>query len=221
MNESEELLKVAAESTMEYLGEYCIEDISSEVETVTSGCAGAPVQIRTDQLRWMVWATLQLPKWIKAYRAVVAQRDEALAACAAYREVMTFSSCHRCEGEGLLWADGKPHYATHQGDTKACPDCDGKGQFLDEIAIKKTLASTAGTEFLRRLESAENKGIKETNDMQTCHRCEDTPGVNNFINTCHACYMKESHRGDMWQNRAEAAEKSEQDLRKRVEELEG
>lgn len=42
---------------------------------------------------------------------------------------------------------------------------------------------------------------------EKCHRCESDPGVNNSINTCHACYCKESNRGDMWQSRAEKAEK--------------
>lgn len=45
--------------------------------------------------------------------------------------------------------------------------------------------------------------------MKNCQRCEASPADN----TCHACYMKESHRGDMWQARAEAAESDVERLR--------
>ena len=41
----------------EELREHSIDRIAEEIELRTSGCAGAPVPIRTDDLRWMVWAT--------------------------------------------------------------------------------------------------------------------------------------------------------------------
>ena len=44
----------------ENLKEHSIDRIAEEVEAGTSGCAGAPVPIRTDDLRWMLWATRTL-----------------------------------------------------------------------------------------------------------------------------------------------------------------
>lgn len=36
--------------------------------------------------------------------------------------------CHRCEGEGRLWADGLAHYYDANRPTKACPECGGDGR---------------------------------------------------------------------------------------------
>lgn len=34
----------------------------------------------------------------------------------------------KSEGDGSLWADGKLHYPSHNGETRACPQCGGAGR---------------------------------------------------------------------------------------------
>jgi len=41
------------------------------------------------------------------------------------------STCHRCEGNGLLWADGMAHPALYQGRTVPCGECGGTGNVVN------------------------------------------------------------------------------------------
>src|SRR3990167_4429927 len=52
----------------------------------------------------------------------------------------TQQSCHRCEGKGRLWADGKIHRATYSEATVFCSDCGGSGKIrLDEAYTDELL----------------------------------------------------------------------------------
>ena len=42
--------------------------------------------------------------------------------------------CPRCEGNGRLYADGKAHLPSYQGDTIPCGSCGGSGRILPEDA---------------------------------------------------------------------------------------
>ena len=82
-------------------------------------------------------------------QTLLAERDKRIAELAkgngvlrtALEKIATYSgeTCNRCEGEGELWADGKAHFATHQGEKRSCPDCGGAGAiFLSLPGIAAT-----------------------------------------------------------------------------------
>jgi hypothetical protein len=65
------------------------------------------------------------------------------------------ASCHRCEGDGHLWADGKSHYATYKGPTVSCASCGGSGiSYEDGIEIAQ-----------RALKSAESENKGDENEI--------------------------------------------------------
>ncbi len=74
--------------------------------------------------------------------AVQKSLDEQAALLNQIREAARVELCDRCNG-GRLWADGKAHYATHQGATIACPSCDGEGNAYDIEALQAALSLTA------------------------------------------------------------------------------
>lgn len=54
-------------------------------------------------------------------------------------------------------------------------------------------------EYLRSVLIAEKERVN-------AGRCQDCEAPNSAYGICHGCYVKEKHRGDMWQARSEAAE---------------
>jgi len=68
--------------------------------------------------------------------------------------------CRRCEGDGRLWADGKPHYPTEQVDTVPCGNCGGSGRIYPDV---KDIADTAIA----------------TAEKQLCETCGDIDGLDN------------------------------------------
>lgn len=62
-----------------------------------------------------------------------------------------FVRCHRCEGNGEVWADGRSHFQSDKVPTVACGFCAGEGKVFDkdtydEILAKLTDARTGGKE---------------------------------------------------------------------------
>ena len=57
--------------------------------------------------------------------------------------------CHRCEGNGRLWADGQAHYPSYNGPTIACPQCGGVGRF-PEVSMGDI--ASAATDAIRKAE---------------------------------------------------------------------
>lgn len=43
--------------------------------------------------------------------------------------------CHRCEGEGKLWADGRAHSPNYKGETITCGYCGGSGRISKDIDL--------------------------------------------------------------------------------------
>lgn len=54
----------------------------------------------------------------------------------ALREIRDLETecCHRCEGNGKVYADGKGHLISENAPTVLCGNCGGSGQILPEIA---------------------------------------------------------------------------------------
>lgn len=62
-----------------------------------------------------------------------AARKDLLEALKQIRDLET-ECCHRCEGEGNLYADGKAHYMSENAPTIPCGSCGGSGRILPEDA---------------------------------------------------------------------------------------
>jgi len=71
-----------------------------------------------------------------------ADKADLLTALEQIRDLDT-ECCPRCEGSGLLWADGKPHYPSEQVDTIICGNCGGSGRILPENAQDIAIAAIA------------------------------------------------------------------------------
>lgn len=51
--------------------------------------------------------------------------------------------CQRCEGNGKLWADGKPHLPSYNGALINCGECGGSGQIHQDLKEIATAALAA------------------------------------------------------------------------------
>ncbi len=54
------------------------------------------------------------------------------------------SPCHRCEGNGRLYADGRAHYYSEGAATVACPICGGTGRICDTEEAKRIALAALG-----------------------------------------------------------------------------
>ena len=84
------------------------------------------------------------------YHAALAERDalraenEALAgALETIADTDADELCHRCEGNGGIYADGKAHYYSEGAPTIPCPACGGSGRIviIDTQEIARTALS--------------------------------------------------------------------------------
>ena len=70
---------------------------------------------------------MDLEKENAALRARVEKLGEALAEIGESEDRI----CNYCEGEGIRYADGKPHYYHEHAPTIPCPECGGWGRIRD------------------------------------------------------------------------------------------
>ena len=47
--------------------------------------------------------------------------------------------CHRCQGSGALYADGKAHYFSENADVVRCPVCGGEGRVIAPDSLAEAL----------------------------------------------------------------------------------
>ena len=70
-----------------------------------------------DETKEVAWRSNSQPNLLKALKEIASLESRC---------------CPRCEGNGRLWADDKPHLPTEQVDTIPCGDCGGSGRIFPQ-----------------------------------------------------------------------------------------
>ena len=89
-------------------------------------------------------------------------------------EIKNLGNCRHCEGNGLLWADGKAHLPSYQGATILCGDCGGLGKESLTDDMREWLITEV--ESLRR-EVAKHKGEILEHGTEYCPYCRQEEEV--------------------------------------------